>query len=95
MSCIISVSTFIRYVVFSITTYSIQVTEYSVNNKLIEEPAFHWWVRHILRNRDGITSKMKSSYLRKTHKYEIAIPKDIDNAIKLDISNGIPIGWML
>ena len=69
-------------------SYPIQVAEYSINNKLSEEPAFAWWVRHVLRKRDRIIKKVKSSYLRKTHKYGIEIPKNVEQAIQLDIDNG-------
>ena len=53
-----------------------------------EEPAFFWWVRHVLRKRDRIIKKVKSSYLRKTHKYGIEVPKNVAQAIQLDIDNG-------
>jgi hypothetical protein len=55
---------------------------------LSEEPAFDWWVRHVLRKRDRIINKFKSSYLRKTHNYGIEIPKTVAQAIQLDINNG-------
>ena len=46
-------------------SYPVQVAEYSVNNKLSEEPSFHWLVIHAFRERDIIIKKIKSIYLRK------------------------------
>jgi len=28
--------------------YPVQVAEYAVANKIVEEPAFTWWARHVL-----------------------------------------------
>jgi hypothetical protein len=30
-------------------SYPVQVAEYAVANKITEQPAFAWWVPHILR----------------------------------------------
>ena len=42
--------------------YPVQVAEYAVANKIVEEPAFAWWARHVLRKRDRIIRKVKSCY---------------------------------
>ena len=33
----------------------IEVAEYALVNKILEEPAFAWWARHALKKRDRIT----------------------------------------
>jgi hypothetical protein len=38
----------------------VEVTEYAVVNWLIEEPAFKWWVPHVIHWRNRIISKVKS-----------------------------------
>jgi hypothetical protein len=39
----------------------VEVAEYAVANKiLVEEPAFAWWVKDVLRRRKRIISKVKS-----------------------------------
>ena len=38
----------------------VEVTEYAVVNWLIEEPAFKWWVPHVIHQRNRIISKAKS-----------------------------------
>jgi hypothetical protein len=40
----------------------IEVAEYAVANKIVEEPAFAWWVWHALRVRDRAVKKVKSKY---------------------------------
>jgi hypothetical protein len=37
----------------------VEVTEYAVVNRLIEEPAFKWWVLHIIHRRNWIISKVE------------------------------------
>ena len=40
----------------------VEVAEYAVANRIVEEPAFAWWVPHTLRKRNRIISKVKSQY---------------------------------
>jgi hypothetical protein len=40
----------------------VEVTEYAIANRLIEEPAFKWWVPHDLHHSNQIISKVKSRY---------------------------------
>jgi hypothetical protein len=40
----------------------IELAEYAVVNCIAEEPAFKWWVSHMLRKRNRIISKVKSKY---------------------------------
>ena len=57
-------------------------------NKIDNEPAFKWWVGYTLRKRNRIISKAKSKYWRTTHKFGIRLPKDVDEALKIDRENG-------
>jgi hypothetical protein len=38
----------------------IEVAEYAVSNKLVEEPAFAWWVPEVIRQKHRIISEVKS-----------------------------------
>ena len=38
----------------------VEVAEYAVANRLTEEPAFKWWVSHVIKRRNRIISKVKS-----------------------------------
>ena len=66
----------------------VQVAEYAVANKILEEPAFAWWGRHVLRKRDRIIRKVKSRYWDRTHKYGILLPKSVAEALRIDRETG-------
>jgi hypothetical protein len=66
----------------------VEIAEYAVSNKLVEEPAFKWWVADVLRRRNRIISKLKSRYWKTTHKFGIRVPKTVDEAYKIDQETG-------
>ena len=58
---------------------------------LDHEPAFNWWVPHVLKKRDRIISlvrKWTTRYLKRTHKFGIEVPKTVKEALDLDRKNG-------
>ncbi len=55
------------------------------------EPAFNWWVPHVLKKRNRIISlvqKRTSRYLNRTHKFGIEVPTTVNEALELDCKNG-------
>ena len=62
----------------------IEVVEYTVTNWLVKEPAFKWWVLHVIKRRNRIISKVKSRYWKTTHKFGIHLPKSVEEALKID-----------
>jgi hypothetical protein len=55
------------------------------------EPAFNWWVPHVLRKKDCIISlvrKQNPCYLKWTHVFGIELPNTITEAHELDKKNG-------
>ncbi len=57
---------------------------------LDHEPAFNWWVPHVLKKRDQIISlvrKQTTRYLKRTHKFGIEVPKTVKEALALDRKN--------
>jgi hypothetical protein len=68
--------------------FPVQVAEYAVSVRIHGEPAFAWWVPHVLRKRSQIIAKVKSKYWQRTHKFGIRIPKSIKEALKIDAENG-------
>ncbi len=55
------------------------------------EPAFNWWVPHVLKKLDQIISlvcKRTTRYLKRTHKFGIEVPKTVKEAFALDCKNG-------
>jgi hypothetical protein len=73
--------------------YPIQVSEYAVQTKISNEPAYAWWVSHVLKKRQQIIAKVKSKYWTRTHKFGIRIPKSIKEARELDRQNGNTLWW--
>ena len=59
----------------------IEVAEYDVANRMVEEPAFKWWVPHRIRKRNQIISKVKSWYWQNTHKFGIRLNKTTEEAL--------------
>jgi len=69
-------------------SHPVQVAEYALANKILEEPAFAWWARHVLRKRDRIIKKVKSRYWERTHKFGILLPKSVEEALHFDRESG-------
>ena len=38
----------------------IELSEYAIDNNIKEDPAFNWWVGHVLCQRDHIITKVKT-----------------------------------
>ena len=66
----------------------VEVAEYAVANQIVEEPAFAWWVKDVLRCRNRIISKVKSRYWKTTHKFGIRLPRSIQQALQIDEETG-------
>lgn len=69
-------------------SYPVQVAEYAVANKLVEETALKWWVPDVLRKRNRIIAKVKSRYWKTSHKYGIRLPHSAEEALQLDKESG-------
>jgi hypothetical protein len=58
-------------------SHPIEIAEYAKILGIDHEPAFNWWVPHVLRKRDHIISlvrKWNPRYLKRTHKFGIELP---------------------
>jgi hypothetical protein len=66
----------------------VEVAEYAVTNQIVEEPAFAWWVKDVLRRRNRIISKVKSRYWKTTHKFGIRLPHSVQQALTIDEETG-------
>jgi Reverse transcriptase (RNA-dependent DNA polymerase) len=69
-------------------SYSLETAEYSVMNKISTEPAFAWWVPHVLWKRSWIINKVKSKYWKRAHKYGIRLPHSVEEALRIDKETG-------
>ncbi len=66
----------------------IEVAEYTMANKIEDEPAFAWWVKEVLRHRRRIILKVKSRYWRTTHKFGTRLPHSAEEALRMDKETG-------
>ena len=66
----------------------VELAEYAVANKLVNEPAFAWWSKDVLRRRNRIISKVKSRYWKTTHKFGFKLPHSVEEALRIDEETG-------
>ena len=55
------------------------------------EPAFNWWVTHVLKKRIRIISLVRKRiprYLKRKHKFGIELPTSVKDALEIDKNNG-------
>jgi hypothetical protein len=72
-------------------SHPLETAEYAVTQGIDHEPAFNWWVPHVLKKCDWIISlvcKWTTRYLKRTHKCGIEVPKTVKEALDLDRKNG-------
>jgi hypothetical protein len=72
-------------------SHPLETAKYAVAMGINHEPAFNWWVPHVMRKRDQIISAMakrSARYLKRTHKFGIKIPRTVKEALELDPQNG-------
>ena len=62
----------------------LMTAEYAVMNKLVEQPAFKWWVEDALNARQLQISAVKSNYWSRTEKFGLPLPKSVREAINID-----------
>jgi hypothetical protein len=59
--------------------------EYANAVKIAEEPAFAWWVPHIIKKKARILiEKVRSIYWKTTHKFGIHYPLSVEEALQID-----------
>ena len=66
----------------------IEVAEYGVANKLVEEAAFAWWVPQVLKRRGRIIGAFKSRYHKQMRTFGIELPKTVKRALEIDKETG-------
>ncbi len=63
-----------------------EVAEYAKRVGIDDEPAFAWWCRQALKQKEAMINKV-CKRIRKRSKFGIAIPKDYEEAVILDRAN--------
>ena len=74
-------------------SYPVQLAEYATQNGIAGEPAFAWWITHVLQKRNQIIGKVASKYWVRTHKFGVKIPRTLEEAIRFDKENGNTMWW--
>ena len=74
-------------------SYPVQLADYVIQHQMDDEPAFAWWISHVNKKRARILSKLKAKYWVRTHKYGIRVPKNVEEAKKIDAINGNTLWW--
>jgi hypothetical protein len=72
-------------------SHPLETAEYAKLMGIDHEPAFNWWVTHVLKKRDRIISLVRKRiprYLKRNHKFGIEISTSVKNALELDKKNG-------
>jgi hypothetical protein len=62
----------------------VEVAEYAVANKLVEEAAFAWWVPYTIKKRERIISAVRTRATKKSHKFGVEVPTSIKRALEID-----------
>ena len=68
--------------------YPVQLSEYSVQDRISEQPDFAWRIKYVLKKREHIVSKTVSKYWQKTHKYRVRITKLVKEVLHINKENG-------
>jgi len=66
----------------------LELSEYTIANKINNELAFAWWIPDIVKRKNRIVSKIKTKYWRTSHKFGIEIPKSVEHALQIDRETG-------
>ena len=66
----------------------VEVAEYAIRHGIAEEPAFAWWVPHVIKRKERIAAAVSERVRKTSHKYGIKIPQNIIEAYQFDKDNG-------
>jgi hypothetical protein len=66
------------------SSHPVQTVEYAVQRKIDSEPAFRWWVPHVLNEQKKVISAVKTRYLKRNQKFGIDIPRTAEEALRID-----------
>ena len=66
----------------------ILLAEYARDSGIDNEPAFVWWVKHVLRKKERIIKAVKHRLIKRNIKFGIQIPRTVQEALVFDKANG-------
>ena len=65
----------------------LETTEFAVACQLQDKPAFAWWASNILKTKNRIINKIKSRYWKQEYKFDILLPKNVEDSIRIETLN--------
>ena len=68
-------------------SHPVETAEFAKSRGIDDEPAFAWWVPHMLKKRNAIISAIKVRPRKTTHKYGIEMRTSVDHAMEIDRKN--------
>ena len=66
----------------------IEVAEYAISRGIQSEPAFAWWVPHVIKKRDRVIKQVQHRAPRRDVKFGIKVPGSVAEALQFDKENG-------
>jgi hypothetical protein len=68
-------------------TNAVEVAMYTVENQIDTEPAFDWWVQHVLKKQKRLIKKSVRRHIRQGYKFGIRVPRTVEEALGFDKEN--------
>ena len=72
-------------------SHPVETAEHAKLMKIDHEPAFNWWMPHMLKKRNRIISLVRKRiprYLKQNFKFRIKVPTSVKDALEIDKKNG-------
>ena len=66
----------------------VELAEYAYHVGIEKEPAFRWWVSHIIKKKKRMINKVKTRVRKGNTKFGVVIPTTVKEALELDRRNG-------
>ena len=71
--------------------YPVELAEYSVAQGINHQPAFCWWVPHVLHKQDCIIAAINKCYHNQTHKFGFKVLKTVKCTLEINHENRNPL----
>jgi hypothetical protein len=74
-------------------SYMIKLAKYATQRRIAGEPAFAWWIWHVLHKPNIIIAKLKTKYWVRSHTFGVKIPKSVEEAKIFNRESGNTLWW--
>ena len=66
----------------------LETAQYAKSRGLLDEPAFAWWTKHVIKKADRIVKATTHRAVKKKIKFGIVVPDTYEEAMELNRQNG-------